>query len=133
MYQLSLNLSSANLQIAGAIVGAVLVLGAVLRLILMPRHDRHVLEDYLQRHHPGWRVVRIKWKLRGPGWFGNFSRIYLVAYKGAGEKLRSRYFKVGLFSGVYETMEWPVADLEQTIYKRRATEKRRKNLPKQPA
>lgn len=127
MYQLALNLDRKNMMIIGAVVGGLLLLGICLRVLLMPRHDKHVLGDYVQRHHPGWRVVDIRWKVFGPGWFGDLSRIYLVTYLGAGSARKTRYFKVGLFSGVYETMAWPLHELEEPLDKRRADDARRRS------
>ncbi len=95
-----------DFMLLGDSIWARLGLGAlVLTVILGLRFVLHFVDkDRIRKSARGkrWTKVRVMWTPFGPGWFfERGERIYRVDFHDEKGAARSRYCKVGLFTGVF--------------------------------
>ena len=62
--------------------------------------DRKRINDYAASQ--GWQLISCRWKLLGPGWFGNtHERIYRIEYRDRDGRTHSAFAKTSMLAGVY--------------------------------
>lgn len=83
------------------IVAAVCVV-AILGRGITHAIDRKRIADYAASQ--GWQLLSCRWKLLGPGWFGNaHERIYQVEYRDSEGRTHAAFAKTSMLAGVYLT------------------------------
>ncbi|MHC4662154.1 MAG: hypothetical protein ACYS8W_10735 [Planctomycetota bacterium] len=71
----------------------------ILRVIAGGMDKDRITDDIRSR---GGKVIRIEWRMFGPGWFGSqYSRIYEVRYEDRDGDIRAAYCKTSLLGGIY--------------------------------
>ena len=64
--------------------------------------DRNRIHAYAASN--GWELLECRWRLLGPGWFGNRNaRIYSIRYRDRDGKAHSAFAKTSALAGVYLT------------------------------
>ena len=77
---------------------------AVLGRFVTHSLDRSRIAKYAQQQ--GWELIDCRWKLLGPGWFGNSrERIYSITYRDGQGQTRSAFAKTSALAGVYLTQD----------------------------
>lgn len=91
-----------NTVVVFAIIGAVAL--AILGRFLTHGMDRSRIQKYADGQ--GWELLSCRWKLLGPGWFGNSrERIYAIQYRDREGRVHSAFAKTSALAGVYLTQD----------------------------
>lgn len=92
--------AASNTVVMLAIVGAVTL--AVVGRFVTHGMDRSRIQKYAASQ--GWQLLDCRWKLLGPGWFGNSrERIYAITYRDGEGRTHSAFAKTSVLAGVYLT------------------------------
>ena len=84
------------------VAGAVAI--AILGRFVTRSMDRNRIAKYAAEQ--GWELLACRWKLFGPGWFGNSrERIYAIEYRDREGRVHSAFAKTSALAGVYLTQD----------------------------